>query len=66
MMKLSDVYPINGQAVCVCGNKSFFVGILMVGNNNRIRVLECDKCEHQLAVPFQAQTGRNERKTANA
>ena len=64
-MKLTDVFPINGQVVCDCGNKSFFVGMLIVGNNNHIRVLECDKCEHQLAVPFQAQAGRNAQETAN-
>ena len=51
-MKLTDPFPINGQAICDCGNKSFFVGLLVTRGNNRIKLLECTECERQMAVPF--------------
>ena len=53
MPTLSEALGVNGIAICDCGHRQFFVGLSVVGAENRIKVLECAKCGHQLAVPFQ-------------
>ena len=45
---------VNGCAVCDCGSIEFRVGIEGRGEANHIRCLECVKCGHHLAVPFQS------------
>ena len=54
MGTLSEELNVNGLAVCDCGNRTFFAGLEVVFDENRIRVLECAECGHQMAVPFQA------------
>lgn len=50
---LSQALGVNGVAICDCKNRTFLVGLHVAGPENHVRVLECAKCGHQLAVPFQ-------------
>lgn len=47
---------VNGQVKCDCGNVTFFVGIAVNpdNGNNFIRVLECQKCAHQMPMVHQS------------
>lgn len=45
---------VNGVAVCDCGHTLFYVGIKYneATTENHIKMLECTRCGHQMAVPF--------------
>ena len=54
MNTLAQELKVNGIVICDCKNRSFFVGLEVIGDENHIRLLECTKCGHEMAVPFQA------------
>ena len=53
-MPLIEFPNVNGMAVCDCGHRAFMVGLEVVGEENHIRLLECDDCGKHMAVPFQS------------
>lgn len=54
-MGLIHELNVSGAVVCDCGNLSFRIGLEVDAVGNQfIRLLECEKCGHEMPVPWKS------------